>query len=44
MLEIKLIPGEEFHRIEKADIGKYEKLSLLAGMCRANALATVWPQ
>jgi len=41
MLEIKLIPVEEFHRIEKADIGKYEKLSLLAGMCRANALATV---
>jgi transketolase len=41
MLEIKLIPQEEFHRIEKADIPKYEKLALLADMCRANALATV---
>jgi len=41
MLEIKLIPEEEFHRIEKADIAKYEKLALLADMCRANALATV---
>jgi transketolase len=41
MLEIKLIQEEEFHRIEKADIPKYEKLALLADMCRANALATV---
>jgi len=41
MLEIKLIPQEEFHRIEKADIPKYKKLALLADMCRANALATV---
>jgi len=41
MLEIKLIPKEEFHRIEKADIAKYKKLALLADMCRANALATV---
>ena len=41
MLEIKLIPEEEFHRIEKADIAKYKKLALLADMCRANALATV---
>ena len=41
MLEIQLIPEEEFHRIEKADIAKYEKLALLADMCRANALATV---
>jgi transketolase len=41
MLEIKLIPREEFHRIEKADIVKHKKLALLADMCRANALATV---
>ena len=41
MLEIKLIPQEEFHRIANADIAKYEKLPLLADMCRANALATV---
>ena len=41
MLEIKLIPEEEFHRIEKADTAKHKKLALLADMCRANALATV---
>jgi transketolase len=41
MLEIKLIPEEEFRRIEKAHIPKEEKLALLADMCRANALATV---
>jgi len=41
MLEIKVILKEEFHRIEKADIPKYQKLALLADMCRANALATV---
>jgi transketolase len=41
MLEIKLIPEEEFHLIGKADITKYKKLELLADMCRANALATV---
>ena len=41
MLEIKLIPEEEFQRIQQADIPKYQKLALLADMCRANALATV---
>jgi transketolase len=41
MLEIKLIPEEEFQRIRQADIKKYDKLGLLADMCRANALATV---
>jgi len=41
MLEIKLILEEEFQRIQKADIPKYEKLALLADMCRANALASV---
>jgi transketolase len=41
MLEIKLILEEEFQRIQKADIPKYQKLALLADMCRANALATV---
>jgi transketolase len=41
MLEIKLIPEEEFQRVLKADIQKYDKLGLLADMCRANALATV---
>jgi len=41
MLEIKLIPEEEFQRVREADIKKYDKLGLLADMCRANALATV---
>jgi transketolase len=41
MLEIKLIPAGEFVRIRAASLDKYDKLSLLADMCRANALATV---
>jgi transketolase len=41
MLEIKLIPAKEFQRVRSADIDRYEKLSLIADMCRANALATV---
>ena len=41
MLEIKLIPREEFQRIQRANIPKYDKLALLGDMCRANALATV---
>jgi transketolase len=41
MLEIKLIPKQEFQRVREADIKKYDKLALLADMCRANALATV---
>ncbi|HVO83279.1 MAG TPA: transketolase C-terminal domain-containing protein [Syntrophobacteria bacterium] len=41
MLEIKLIPREEFQRIQRANIPKHDKLALLGDMCRANALATV---
>jgi len=41
MLEIKLIPREEFQRIQRANFPKYDKLALLGDMCRANALATV---
>lgn len=41
MLEIKLIPEKEFQRIRNAVIDQYDKLALLADMCRANALATV---
>jgi transketolase len=41
MLEIKLILEEEFQRVREADIENYDKLALLADMCRANALATV---
>lgn len=40
-LEIKLIPENEFQRVRGSEIDKYEKLSLLADMSRANALATV---
>jgi len=32
---------EEFQRVRQATIDKYEKLALLADMCRANALASV---
>jgi transketolase len=41
MLEIRLIPKEEFQRVHEADIEQEDKLELLADMCRANALATV---
>jgi transketolase len=41
MIKIMLIPAEEFRRINKAPIDKYDKLILLADMCRANALASV---
>lgn len=41
MVTIKLIPVEEFQRIHNAAIDKYEKLALIADMCRANALAAV---
>ncbi|MBW2069612.1 MAG: 1-deoxy-D-xylulose-5-phosphate synthase [Deltaproteobacteria bacterium] len=41
MLEIRLIPRKEFQRIQQAGIDNYDKLALLADMCRANALATV---
>ncbi len=40
-LEIRLIPKKEFQRVQDAEIDKCDKLSLLADMCRANALATV---
>lgn len=41
MVKIMLIPVEEFQRVRQAAIDKYEKLALLADMCRANALASV---
>jgi transketolase len=41
MLEIKLIPEAEFQRVRNANTDRYAKLSLIADMCRANALATV---
>lgn len=41
MVDITLIPVGEFQRVKKAQLEKYEKLALLADMCRANTLAAV---
>jgi transketolase len=41
MIKLSLIPAEEFKRISIAPIDKFERLALLADMCRANTLATV---
>jgi transketolase len=39
--DIKLVPLAEFQRVRGTKIDKYQKLQLLADMCRANTLATV---
>jgi len=41
MIEIRLIPGNEFQRVREATIDKYKRLALLSDMCAANALSTV---
>jgi len=41
MVDIRLIPIEEFDRVRKAPIDRYARLSLIADMCRANTLAMV---
>src|SRR3989338_7013457 len=41
MLKLMLIPVEEFERVRAAPTEKYEKLTLLSDMCRANTLASV---
>ena len=41
MVRITLIPLEEFQRVRAASIDKYERLALIADMCRANTLASV---
>lgn len=41
VVKIMLIPVKEFQRVREAQIDNYDKLALLADMCRANALATV---
>jgi len=41
MVKIQLIPLEEFQRVHQAAIPQYDRLALLADMCRANTLATV---
>jgi transketolase len=41
MITLTLIPLEEFQRIRAATINKYDRLALIADMCRANTLVTV---
>lgn len=41
MVKIMLIPMEEFQRVCAVPVNKYDKLALLADMCRANTLASV---
>ena len=41
MLEIRLIPKNEFQRVREATIDKYTRLALFSDMCCANTLATV---
>jgi transketolase len=41
MVDIRLIPRAEFERVGGAPIDRYERLALLADMCRANALSAV---
>jgi transketolase len=41
MVTLKLIPTDEFQRVWSSGIDKYDKLALIADMCRANTLATV---
>lgn len=41
MVDVQLIPVEEFQRVGRAAIDKYEQLALIAEMCRANALSLV---
>ncbi|MCB9111285.1 MAG: 1-deoxy-D-xylulose-5-phosphate synthase [Anaerolineales bacterium] len=41
MVELKLIPVEEFKRVRNSSADKYKKLQIIADMCRANTLAEV---
>lgn len=41
MMEIQIIPREEFQRIQASLADPFDQLPLIADMCRANALATV---
>jgi transketolase len=41
MIEIKLIPAEEFQRVRESNLDKYKKLAIIADMNRANTLAEV---
>lgn len=41
MVNIQLIPQQEFERVHGEAIDRYDKLRLIADMCRANTLAVV---
>ncbi|HND50238.1 MAG TPA: 1-deoxy-D-xylulose-5-phosphate synthase N-terminal domain-containing protein, partial [Anaerolineales bacterium] len=41
MVELKLIPVEEFKRVRNSSADKYKKLQIIADMCRANTLTEV---
>jgi len=41
MISLNMIPSEEFKRIGQANLPDYQKLALVADMCRANALTSV---
>jgi transketolase len=41
MLTISFIPKKEFNRILNSDIHKFNKLQIISGMCRLNALSAV---
>lgn len=41
MVEIKLIPRQEFERVQQAPLEENARLALVADMCRANTLAMV---
>lgn len=41
MVPIRIIPFQQFERVWTASADKYDKLALIADMCRANTLASV---
>lgn len=41
MIKIQLIPVSEIERVRGSSVNKYDRLALVADMCRANTLATV---
>ncbi len=41
MIEIRLIPEDEFKRVRASNMDKYAKLHILDVMCRAYEIATV---
>lgn len=41
MVKLLLVPQREFQRVRTAPIDQYQKLALLADMCRANTLTSV---